>query len=67
MKILLIGANGTMGQRILNEALSRGHKVTVLVRDASDGGGQRANVEYQSGDIFNPESVAGAAVDHDVG
>lgn len=33
MKITLIGATGSVGSRILNEALSRGHQVTALVRD----------------------------------
>lgn len=33
MNILLIGATGMVGSRILNEALSRGHTVTAAVRD----------------------------------
>ncbi len=33
MKILLIGATGGIGSRILNEALSRGHEVTAVARD----------------------------------
>ena len=33
MKILLIGATGGIGSRILNEALSRGHEVTAVSRD----------------------------------
>lgn len=33
MNILLIGATGMVGSRILNEALSRGHRVTAAVRD----------------------------------
>jgi putative NADH-flavin reductase len=34
-KIALIGATGKIGSRILDEALSRRHKVTALTRDAS--------------------------------
>ncbi|MBI9049684.1 MAG: NAD(P)H-binding protein [Anaerolineaceae bacterium] len=32
MKILLIGASGAIGSRILNEAVSRGHHVTAVSR-----------------------------------
>ncbi|MGA7622775.1 MAG: NAD(P)-dependent oxidoreductase [Candidatus Acidiferrales bacterium] len=66
MKIVLIGAAGTIGQRILTEALSRGHQVTAVVRDDSRVADRRPNVEYVIGDIFDPQSVADAAVDHDV-
>lgn len=33
MNITLIGATGSVGSRILNEALSRGQQVTAIVRD----------------------------------
>jgi putative NADH-flavin reductase len=33
MNIVLAGATGNIGGRILNEALSRGHRVTALTRD----------------------------------
>jgi uncharacterized protein len=65
-KIMLIGSNGTIGQRILYEALNRGHQVTALVRDTSGTGEHRKNLGYHTGDIFKPDSVAAAAVDHDV-
>ncbi len=35
MKIGVIGATGKAGSKIVNEALSRGHQVTVLVRSAA--------------------------------
>lgn len=35
MKIAIIGANGKAGSLILKEAVSRGHEVTAIVRDAS--------------------------------
>ena len=65
-KIMLIGSNGMIGQRILHEALNRGHHVTCLVRDTSGTGEHRAQLDYHTGDIFKPESIATAAVDHDV-
>lgn len=35
MRIVLIGATGLVGARILDEAVDRGHRVTAIVRDAS--------------------------------
>ncbi|MGS3151765.1 NAD(P)-dependent oxidoreductase [Aeromonas sanarellii] len=35
MKIALIGASGFVGSAILQEAVSRGHQVTAIVRDVS--------------------------------
>ncbi|GJM76123.1 hypothetical protein HMSSN036_83390 [Paenibacillus macerans] len=35
MNIALFGATGTIGKRILGEALRRGHDVTAVVRDPS--------------------------------
>jgi len=35
MNIVIIGATGNVGQRIVNEALSRGHKVTAIARGAA--------------------------------
>lgn len=64
--IVLIGSNGMIGQRILMEALSRGHRLTAVMRDTSRTGEQRANLDYRTGDIFNADSVAAAAVSHDV-
>jgi uncharacterized protein len=64
-KIMLIGSSGMIGQRILHEALNRGHHVTALVRDTSGTGEHRAELDYHTGDIFKPETIATAAVDHD--
>jgi len=65
-KIMVIGSSGMIGQRILHEALNRGHHVTALVRDTSGTGEHRAELDYHTGDIFKPETIATAAVDHDV-
>jgi uncharacterized protein len=64
--IALFGATGMIGQRILNEALSRGHKVTAIARDPSKIGDKRMNLTVKTGDILKPESVAAAAAGYDV-
>lgn len=35
MKVVLIGATGMIGSRVLQELISRGHQVTAIVRDPS--------------------------------
>ena len=49
MNIVLIGATGAIGSRILDEALRRGHRVTGLTRDPDlvqeRGRSNRAGVE----------------------
>jgi uncharacterized protein len=57
-QIALYGATGMIGQRILNEALSRGHKVTAIVRDVTKAPQKRPNLEIKPGDILKPEAVA---------
>jgi uncharacterized protein len=64
--IVLFGSTGMVGQRILAEALSRGHNITAMLRETSRTGEHRANLSYRTGDIFNPGDIAAAAVDHDV-
>lgn len=64
--IALFGATGMIGERILNEALSRGHHVTAIVRDITKAPGKRANLEIKPGDILKPESVALAVAGNSV-
>ncbi|WP_316746543.1 SDR family oxidoreductase [Pedobacter gandavensis] len=60
MKILLTGANGYIGTRLLPVLLAAGHEVVCMVRDkrrfaeASDFGDQ---VQIISGDLLIPESL----------
>jgi uncharacterized protein len=65
-KIALFGGSGMIGQRILNEALSRGHKVTAIVRDVTKFKADRPNLEVKPGDVLKPESVALAVRGNDV-
>lgn len=66
MKIALLGASGTIGQRILNEALTRGHYVTAVARDPSRVGADRPNLAAVTGDALNPSSIEKAVKGHDV-
>jgi putative NADH-flavin reductase len=61
MKIVLFGATGNIGQRIIAEALRRGHSVTGVVRDPAAVGSPDARVTLVQGDATDAESVAKVA------
>jgi putative NADH-flavin reductase len=60
MKIVLFGATGQVGQRIVREALQRGHQVTGVVRDPSRAQSPDPRVPLVQGDATDPASVARA-------
>jgi putative NADH-flavin reductase len=63
MKIAIIGATGTIGSRIAQEALARGHSVTAVARDPAkvkDG-----RVKAVRGDVTDPAGLAQALKGHD--
>ncbi|MGW2629824.1 NAD(P)-dependent oxidoreductase [Streptomyces chattanoogensis] len=64
--IALFGANGTIGSRILAEALSRGHRVTAVVRDPAKITTTHPNLTVTTGDVLDAASVAAVAEGRDV-
>ncbi|MEW1659085.1 MULTISPECIES: NAD(P)H-binding protein [unclassified Streptomyces] len=65
-KIALFGATGTIGSRILDEALRRGHQVTAVVRDPAKLAKSDPKLTVVTGDVLDPESVAEVAEGQDV-
>ena len=59
MNVVLYGASGMIGSRILKELLHRGHTVTAVVRNPQNVGAVGAFVVM--GDVTNPTSVAATA------
>jgi putative NADH-flavin reductase len=57
MKVVLFGASGMIGSRILQELVSRGHSVTAVVRDTAKVP-VGAGVTVKQGDVLNSETVA---------
>jgi putative NADH-flavin reductase len=59
MKIAIVGATGHAGSRLVDEALSRGHRVTAIARNATrlppDG-----NLSVSNVDAANPGELAEA-------
>jgi putative NADH-flavin reductase len=65
-KLIVYGATGRVGSRVIVEALSRGHRVTAVSRDPGRVTQQHQNLSAVRGDVLDPESVAGLVVGHDV-
>jgi putative NADH-flavin reductase len=59
MKVVLYGASGMIGSRILKELVSRGHQVTAVVRNPEKV--TTAGVKAVKGDITDAASVAANA------
>jgi uncharacterized protein len=66
MKIALFGASGTIGQRITQEALRRGHQVTAIVRDPAGVQISDPQLTVTQGNVLDPGSVAQVTAGHDV-
>ncbi len=65
MKIVLFGATGTIGTRILKEALSRGHEVTAVSRNPSKLQIDDSRVQKVVGDVLEADDVARVAAGND--
>lgn len=69
MKIGLFGATGKIGKQILEEALRRGHEVTVIVREPSrsvDTPSGEGNLHVAVADVLHPDSVEEAIAGQEV-
>jgi hypothetical protein len=58
MKLVVFGATGNVGQRVVAEALGRGHEVTGVVRDPSAVKWPDPRVKLVKGDATKAENVA---------
>ena len=65
MKLVLFGASGMIGSRLLREAVRRGHAVTAVVRDPRKYTPPAGRVIVIKGDVLDATSVAAAVAGHD--
>ena len=63
MKLIVFGATGGVGQEFVQQALEKGHEITVFVRTPSKVTAQGVNITQ--GDAFDPAAVAAAIEGHD--
>jgi putative NADH-flavin reductase len=66
LNIMVYGATGRVGSRVVNEALERGHNVTAVSRDPGQIKQQHARLSTAKGDILDREGVAKLVSGQDV-
>ena len=68
MRVLVTGATGYVGGRLVEKLLDQGHEVSVLVRDLGRAAGRtwRSSVNLIEGDLLIKESLEGFLDDIDV-
>jgi uncharacterized protein len=65
MKLIMFGPTGTIGSRILNEALQRGHTLTAITRDPSRFTVSHSNLTVAAGNALDPTSITSLAKGYD--
>ena len=66
MRIVVFGASGQLGSRIVDEAVSRGHELTAVARDATRIDDRDGRIDRFAGDATEASSVASVASGSDV-
>lgn len=66
MKIAVLGAAGNVGSRVVIEALSRGHKVTAVIRDHTKFDKLPSNVKQRAADVGDIGAMAIMSAGQDV-
>jgi len=66
MRITVLGATGNAGSRVVTEAISRGHKVTAVVRNSSATNNLPSGINVITGDASNIMDVARFSTGQDV-
>lgn len=65
MKLTILGATGSVGQELVNQALDEGHAVTVLVRNPAKLGALQSRVTVVQGDVADADAMKRAIAGSD--
>jgi uncharacterized protein len=65
MRLIVFGASGRLGSRIVKEALERGHQVTAVVRDPGRLQNSHEHLRVVIGDVCDVDRIAAVAIGHD--
>lgn len=57
MKVLVTGANGFVGSRLIDKLLQNGHHVVALVRDKKKAKKEHPKVKWVEGDLLHPQNL----------
>jgi len=66
LKLIVYGATGRVGSRVVDEALNRGHRVIAVSRDLARVKQKHENLSAVQGNVLDPESVAALVNGQDV-
>lgn len=66
LKLIVYGATGRVGSRVVDEALNRGYRVTAVSRDPVRVTRKHENLSAVQGNVLDPESVAALVDGQDV-
>jgi hypothetical protein len=66
MKIMVLGARGDVGSRVVSEALSRDHDVTAIVRNRDQVETLPSSVTAEVADVQNTDRLADLMAGHDL-
>ncbi|MBX5455540.1 MAG: NAD(P)-dependent oxidoreductase [Thermogemmatispora sp.] len=66
MKIVVFGATGNIGQRIIQEALNRGHEVKGVARRPEHFTLSHPRLSFEAGNVLDPADVARLVRGYDV-
>ena len=65
MKIIIFGASGKTGVKLVEQSLEQGHSVTAFVRNPEKLAIENENLAFITGDAFDPASVSQAVQGQD--
>ena len=65
MRLIIFGATGTIGRRLVDQALSQNHRVTAFARQLFALNLVHRNLTRQTGDVLDRGAVANAVQGHD--
>ena len=57
MKLIIFGATGSVGRKVVEQALQQGHEVTAFIRDRAKLAVADSHLHIVVGDVMNPDSV----------
>jgi putative NADH-flavin reductase len=65
MKVLIVGATGTIGRELVTQGVEIGHTVTAFARDPSKLEIKHANLEIIEGDVMDSALVDRTVAGHE--
>jgi uncharacterized protein YbjT (DUF2867 family) len=65
MKLVVLGATGSIGVKLVGQALAHGHSVTAFVRNETALSGYRERIRIVRGDLLNADDLRAAIAERD--